>query len=49
MLSFPYDIWMAVPRRILTELGQEMYAYMQQGSTSTLRYMDDYATIFKLT
>ena len=49
MLSFPFDIWMVVPRRLLTELIQENYMYMQQGSTSTLRYMDDYATIFKLT
>ena len=49
MLSFSFDIWMVVPRRLLTELIQENYMYMQQGSTSTLRYMDDYATIFKLT
>ena len=35
--------------RILTELSQENYVYMQQGSKCPLRYMDDYASIFKLT
>ena len=49
MLRFPYEIWMVVPRRILTQLSQENYVYMQQGSKFTLRYMDDYATISKQT
>ena len=31
MLSFPYDIWMVVPRRILTELSQGNNIYIQQG------------------
>ena len=51
MLSFPFDIWMVVPRRLLTELSQENNEYIQQGSKFTLRYMDDYTctTISKLT
>ena len=51
MFSFPYDIWMVVPRRILTQLSQGNYVYIQQGSKFTLRYMDDYkcTSIFKQT
>ena len=28
MLGVPYDIWMVVPRRILTELSQGNYVYI---------------------
>ena len=28
MLGVPYDIWMVVPRRILTEVSQGNYVYI---------------------